>query len=116
MNRALGYHLLLEFYGCPPGTLGKVEYVEKTMNEAAKVSNANVVKTFFHQFNPHGVSGIIVIQESHLSIHTWPEHGYAAVDLFTCSDDVDVEKALEYLRSAFNPSSVSVVELRRGIL
>ncbi|RKZ27454.1 adenosylmethionine decarboxylase [bacterium] len=116
MNRALGYHLLLEFHGCPPETLEKVEYVEKAMKEAARVSRANVVDTFFHQFNPHGVSGVIVIQESHLSIHTWPEHGYAAVDLFTCSEDVDVEKAIEYLRSAFRPSSVSVVELRRGIV
>jgi len=68
----------------------------------------------FHRFAPHGVSGAVVISESHLTIHTWPEYGYAAVDLFTCGDTVSSEKAFQHLRSALESQQVSTMEMRRG--
>ena len=96
-NKTLGYHYFFEFYDCPAQKLSRVEPVRKAMLEAAKKSGANIVNDVFHQFSPQGVSGVVVIQESHLSIHTWPEHGYAAVDFFTCSLNTHPKKALQHL-------------------
>lgn len=84
------------------------------MMTAAKESNAHTIGTFFHQFKPHGVSGVIVIEESHLSIHTWPEHGYAAIDYFYCSDEVLPDRAIEVFRAKFKPEKIKVKEFKRG--
>ncbi len=116
MSKALGRHVLVEFYGCSPETLTKTDYVEKAMLNAAKVSNAHIVETLFHQFLPYGVSGVVVIEESHYTIHTWPEHGYAAIDLFTCSDDVLIDKAIQYLEDSFLPTRIEKVEISRGLI
>ena len=97
--RALGRHLLVEFTGCDPSRLDEVPAIENAMTHAAQAAGATVIETSFHHFSPIGVSGVVVIQESHLAIHTWPEHGYAAVDLFTCGDKVDPWIALESSRS-----------------
>lgn len=116
MTKALGKHVLIEFYGCSPETLTKTDYVEKAMVKAAKVSNARIVESLFHQFLPFGVSGVVVIEESHYTIHTWPEHGYAAIDLFTCSEDVMIEKAIQYLEDSFLPSRIERFEMDRGLI
>ncbi|OYV03159.1 adenosylmethionine decarboxylase [candidate division bacterium WOR-3 4484_18] len=81
MKRALGTHILLEFWGCDPFVLTNSTRIKEALDTAARASNAKVVTDFYHQFHPYGVSGIIIIEESHFSIHTWPEHGYAAIDL-----------------------------------
>jgi S-adenosylmethionine decarboxylase proenzyme len=73
------------------------------------------VETVFHRYNPHGVSGVIVIAESHISLHTWPEYGYAAVDFFTCGEAVDPYKAHDYLKDKLGASAAQVNEVRRGI-
>ncbi len=114
MSQALGRHVLLEFFGCAPETLSRVNYVKDALLNSARISNAKIVDTLFHQFLPYGVSGVVVIEESHFTIHTWPEHGYAAIDLFTCSNDVDVENAVEYLRSTLQPENVERIEVDRG--
>ena len=113
---ALGRQILVEFYHCNPQVLNDQEGIALAMGEAARLSGATVVEEVFHLFNPHGVSGVVVIAESHLSIHTWPEYGYAAVDLFTCGDDIKPEKAFEHLKKLLEAQSVSVMELKRGIL
>jgi len=79
-----GRHLLVEYTGCSLHALNDLERIEALMNEAAKAAGATIVASVFKPFEPHGVSGVVVIEESHLSIHTWPEHGYAAVDFYTC--------------------------------
>ncbi len=112
----LGIHLLVEMYGCDPQTLKGVDYVGKAMERAAKESRAKVVEIFFHQFLPYGVSGVVVIEESHYTIHTWPEEGYAAVDLFYCDPNVDVDKAIEVLKEAFRPKHMTIMEVKRGLL
>lgn len=112
----LGQHLLLEFYGCPDGRLDDVVGVEAAMVEAAGAMGAHVVGAHFHRFEPHGVSGVVVISESHLTIHTWPEYGYAAVDVFTCGAQVDPPAAVEALEAAFEPTDVQRAELSRGRL
>jgi len=114
--RALGRHLMVELYGCDVMVLNDKERIERIMTEAAVRSGATVVQSVFHLFNPHGVSGVVVIAESHLAIHTWPEHGYAAVDIFTCGTDVDPWKAHEYIKKELGASHFSTVEMTRGEL
>ncbi|GEM_PF-654789 len=115
-SRTLGTHLLVELYGCNARTLERVAYVERALVQAAHESNAHIVSHFFHEFEPYGVSGVVVIEESHYTIHTWPEHRYAAVDLFYCAETVDAERALEVLRRAFEPEQMDVMLIRRGVL
>lgn len=114
MKKSLGVHIILEFFGCDPNTLTRRDYVERVLMEAAQKANTHTIGTFFHQFKPHGVSGVIIIEESHISIHTWPEHGFAAIDFFYCSDEVDAEKFIEVVKEAFKPTKVSRVEFTRG--
>jgi len=90
--------------------------VEKLMTEAALECGATIVQKCFHMFNPYGVSGVVIIAESHLAIHTWPELGYAAVDLFTCGDKCDPKVSYEYLKKMFNSRNASYTELKRGII
>ncbi len=110
----LGKHILVEFYNCDKKILNNAKLVEKYMVESAKKANATVVQSVFHLFNPHGVSGVVVISESHLAIHTWPEYGYASIDLFTCGDDVNPWVAFEYLKEKFNAEKTEQKEITRG--
>jgi S-adenosylmethionine decarboxylase len=89
--------------------------VREAMLSAARESGATVVTDVFHQFNPHGVSGVVVIAESHIAIHTWPEHGFAAVDVFTCGKSIDITVIRSILQDAFQASDVSERAFARGI-
>lgn len=86
------------------------------MVSAAKACRATVVDVAFHEFKPFGVSGVVVIAESHLSIHTWPEYRYAAVDIFTCGKSIDPEQAVEHIAGGFQCPQPSIVEVKRGII
>ncbi|MEB3207015.1 MAG: adenosylmethionine decarboxylase [Vampirovibrionales bacterium] len=110
----LGHHLLAEFYHCNSNVLNNLQLIKKIMTDAAVACGATVVQNCFHQFNPYGVSGVIVIAESHLTIHTWPELEYAAVDLFTCGDACNPMVAYDVMREQLGSSASSLVELRRG--
>jgi len=99
---------------CDPDVLNDVPTIEKAMVEAATKANATVISSDFHHFSPWGVSGVVIIQESHLAIHTWPEYQYAAVDLFTCGDEVDPWLAFDNLKEALNSQTYSVLEMHRG--
>jgi S-adenosylmethionine decarboxylase proenzyme len=111
----LGRHVLAELYDCDSNVLNNVQMIEKYMEEAAVECGATVVDKKFHMFSPYGVSGVVIIAESHLAIHTWPELGYAAVDLFTCGDTCDPVKAYEYLKEKFHAGSAIYTELKRGM-
>ena len=111
---SLGRHLLTEFYGCDRKTLNDSDRIKKIMEEAAITSGASIVQSVFHLFNPHGVSGVVVIAESHLTIHTWPEYRYSAVDIFTCGEEVDPWRAHHYLKEKLGAGSTSTVEMLRG--
>lgn len=112
---SLGSHLLVEFYGCDGKTLEQESLVKEAMCEAARRSRASIVTDSFHEFKPYGVSGAVIIQESHYTIHTWPEHGYAAVDLFYCSNSVAVDVAVRTLQECFRPARTSYLLVRRGL-
>jgi S-adenosylmethionine decarboxylase len=114
--QSLGRHILAEIYGCNYDLLNDVDTVEEFMISAALEAGAEIREFVFHKFSPQGVSGVVVISESHLAIHTWPELGYAAVDVFTCGDTVDPWDACRYLVEAFRATSVNASEVKRGIL
>lgn len=111
--KALGRHILVEFMNCKADVLNDVAAIEKAMVDAAQIAGATVINSTFHHFSPYGVSGVVVIQESHLAIHTWPEYRYAAVDLFTCGSSVDPWVSFEHLKKAFD-ASYSALEMNRG--
>lgn len=112
---ALGRHILAEIYGCDAEILNNSELIEKIMVESALEAGAEVREVAFHKFSPQGVSGVVVISESHLAIHTWPELGYAAVDIFTCGDRVNPWDACNYLTRKFNAGHLSANEYQRGV-
>lgn len=112
---SLGSHVLIELFGCDKTSLEAEQSVGKAMRDAAEESEATVVTESFHEFKPWGVSGAVIIQESHYTIHTWPEHGYAAVDLFYCGGTIYVDKAVDVLRERFKPSKIKFLVVRRGI-
>ena len=114
--KILGRHLIAEFVGCQSDLLDDQQGLETAMKEAVRVSGATIVSTVFHRFNPKGVSGVVVIAESHISIHTWPEYGYAAVDFFTCGEAVDPHLACEFMKTYLRASDATTVdEVPRGI-
>ncbi len=114
--KALGRHILVEYYNCDPETLNDLNLVEESMKEAAVKAGSTIVDSVFRRFAPHGISGVVVIAESHLAIHTWPEYGYAAVDLFTCGEKVDPWIAHDYLLDVFCARDSDCRELPRGEL
>jgi S-adenosylmethionine decarboxylase proenzyme len=113
---ALGRHILSEYYGCDIQILNNLELLEHYMRKAVIESGATIIDSTFHKFSPHGVSGVIVIAESHMALHTWPEYGYAAVDFFTCGDRVDPMKAFDYMNKKLKPENYSSKELKRGLI
>jgi len=114
--QTLGRHLLIEYYECDEVLLADKERVRGILLEAARRARATIVTDVFHGFSPHGVSGVVVIAESHLAIHTWPEYGYAAVDVFTCNERLDRGVIQEFLREEFRAQNVSSMEVQRGIV
>jgi S-adenosylmethionine decarboxylase len=112
--KPLGIHYLAEFFDCNRAKIDDAAYIERIMLEATELSGARMIKPFFHQFSPQGVSGVIVIAESHFAIHTWPEHGYAAVDLFSCAD-FDYKSALNHIRERIEARHHFVAQVKRGV-
>lgn len=116
MILSVGKHVLVDLHGCDKELLKKVDYISDIMYEAAKISEANVVGKFFKQFDPWGVSGVIVISESHISIHTWPEYGIAAIDYFSCSEEPKIDLAINYLKEKLKSKSQEDISVTRGHL
>jgi S-adenosylmethionine decarboxylase len=112
---ALGRHMLLELFDCDPDAINSLDIVKTSMVEAAKRAQATIVDVIFHEFNPFGISGVVVIAESHLAIHTWPEYRYAAIDVFSCGETLQPQVAVEHLVEQLGAARTSVVELQRGV-
>ncbi|HKP60210.1 MAG TPA: adenosylmethionine decarboxylase [Polyangiales bacterium] len=109
-----GRHLLVEYTGCDASVLDDLKRIEALMNQAAKAARTNIVASVFQPFEPQGVTGVVVVEESHLSIHTWPEHGYAAVDFFTCGEAIP-EMAHRVLSEGLRAERAEVIFVDRGI-
>ena len=105
----------MEFNDCSVEALDNMKHLELDMIDAAKASNATIIKSVFHQFSPQGVTGVVVVAESHLAIHTWPELGYAAVDFFTCNHKMDYQKTYDYLVEKLESKNHSFQTVQRGM-
>jgi len=112
----LGQHLLAEFFDCNANILNNPSLIETLMKEAALACGATIVQSCFHRFNPIGVSGVVVIAESHLTIHTWPELGYASIDLYTCGDQCEPTVAFDYLHEKLMCGKANYSRFNRGLL
>lgn len=112
----LGTQILLELVGAPHDLLDDVDFVREAMTDAARRAGLTVVGELFHRFNPQGVSGVVVIAESHIAIHTWPERGYASIDLYTCGEVDGGKLAADFLTEAFQAAHCSRRVLRRGLV
>jgi len=110
----LGKHYLVEYHNCDPSILDDQPSIQNILLEAALKSGATVLEYSFHKFSPQGVSGVVVIAESHISIHTWPEYGYAAVDIFTCGTKVDPWIAYNIMKEMLSSAETMVREIDRG--
>ena len=114
---ALGKHMTVEYYECDSEILADPVQVERAFLLAAEKSGATVLGSDFHVFEPQGVSGVVVISESHLAVHAWPEHDYAAVDIFTCGDTIDFQAAVDSLKESLKSEEVIISSLmNRGIV
>ena len=114
MNAPLARHTLLELHGCDSTLLNNPDNLKALLVEAVRRGQGTIVTEVFHTFSPHGVSGVVVIAESHVAIHTWPEHGYAAVDIFSCGTKLDHFAIREWIRAGLGAETVESRELARG--
>ena len=106
--------MLIELHGCNAELLNNPVALKELLLEAVRRGHGTIVTDVFHTFSPHGVSGVIVIAESHVAIHTWPEHGYAAVDIFSCGTKLDHAAIRDWVAAGMGASSVESQELARG--
>ena len=111
---AIGRQLILELWECDPQSLDAPDTVKRAIKEAVSASGATLVRLLVHRFPGVGITGIAVLAESHMVVHTWPEYGYAAVDLFTCGESADPARSVPALRRRFSPKRVQVTEIERG--
>lgn len=114
--KSLGQQLIVELYGCNRTLLDDPSRLEQILTEAIRRSGGTIIRPCFHHFSPHGVTGVVVIAESHVSIHTWPEFGYCALDVFTCGTQVKTDQIFEFVRSELQAQETSVMEVKRGTL
>ncbi len=110
-NKTLGKQLVVEFFGCNRIILDDIEQIEKIMLDAALAAHATIVAHKFHQFSPQGVSGAVIVAESHLAIHTWPEYNYCHVDIFTCGEYTDNDAALEIIKQGIGADHYKVTKI-----
>jgi len=112
---ALGIQLAVELFDCDENILNDQRLLEQSLVEAATNAGATVVDSVFHQFNPHGISGAVIIAESHVAIHTWPEYCYAALDIFTCGNDIEPENIAEEVKYVLGADRMHVSRILRGV-
>ena len=111
--RCAGVHLIVDLHGAR--RLNDIDHIEATLRRCVEAANATLLHIHLHHFQPSGVSGVAVLAESHISIHTWPERGYAALDIFMCGS-CDPYKAIPVIRRAFEPGVVQLSEQKRGVI
>ncbi len=112
---SIGIHLVGDLKGVEPEKISNSEVMQEVMESAVKYGRLTKIRSYYHQFSPGGVSGIILLAESHLSFHTWPEYGLVALDIFTCGPSENAESALEYILGKLTPTSIEYKRIERGV-
>ncbi len=116
MAKTLGLHILADLYGVNPDFIDRVEDIRHLLESAVKVADLTKISSHYYQFQPHGATGVVLLAESHISIHTWPEHGLATVDVYTCGDPQKAYKAMDYIISTLEPTRVDKQVHERGLI
>ncbi|MCS7262099.1 MAG: adenosylmethionine decarboxylase [Aquificaceae bacterium] len=116
MAKTLGLHILADLYGVHPDLIDRVEDVRQLLESAVKIAGLTKISSHYYQFQPHGATGVVLLAESHISIHTWPEHGLATVDVYTCGDPSKAYRAMDYIVSSLEPSRVDKQVHERGLV
>ncbi|MGB9873476.1 MAG: adenosylmethionine decarboxylase [Hydrogenobacter sp.] len=116
MAKTLGLHILADLYGVNPDLIDKVEDIRHLLESAVKVAGLTKISSHYYQFQPHGATGVVLLAESHISIHTWPEHGLATVDVYTCGDPLKAYRSMEYIVSVLKPTRVDKQVFERGLV
>ena len=111
----MGRHIIAELWGCDKAKLNDISFIKETFVDAALEAGAEVREVAFHKFAPQGISGVVIISESHLTIHSFPEHGYASNDVYTCGDRIDPNVASNYISKALSASKSETIEIPRGM-
>ncbi len=111
----MGRHVIAELWDCNEAKLNDMAFIEQIFVDAALKAGAEVREVAFHKFAPFGVSGVVIISESHLTIHSFPEHGYASIDVYTCGDRIDPNVAADYIQQALEANTCEKVEVPRGM-
>lgn len=112
--KVIGKHLTVDMYGCSFDSLDNLEFIKAAMLEAVKEANMTLLNLSYHKFEPQGLTALALLAESHMSIHTYPELGYAAVDVFTCGDQSRPDRALAVLKSFLKPEKTKTTNIMRG--
>lgn len=115
MNDTLGNHLFVELSGCDIDHINDLDYLDKVLSEAITLSGATILTKSSHRFSPQGISMLFMLAESHLSIHTWPERGYASIDMYTCGNS-DPIKACQHLIETLKARHYQYTHYQRGLL
>ncbi len=113
-SQPLARHLLAEYYGCDPDLLDSVSRLKDTLEDAARAAKTTIISTHLHKFAPQGVSGVVILAESHLAVHTWPEFGFASVEIFVCGDEAEPDAGHRFLQGALQPRHTVVRNVSRG--
>ncbi|GAA0611114.1 S-adenosylmethionine decarboxylase proenzyme [Virgibacillus siamensis] len=111
----MGRQVIAELWDCNIDILNDINLLERIFVDAAIKAGATVRNVLFHQFAPHGVSGVVIISESHLTIHSFPEHGYASIDVYTCGTKIDPTIAVEHIVYALESKTNEIKEIPRGM-
>ncbi|MGC8585387.1 MAG: adenosylmethionine decarboxylase [Thermoplasmata archaeon] len=114
MKMAVGIHVIADFYGVEENTLAYVETMKPIFEESVRYAKLTKISSDYYQFRPRGCSGIILLAESHISFHTWPEHGLVTLDIYTCGDPNQAFVALDFFQKTFKPTKISQVVIERG--
>lgn len=109
-----GHHVILDLYGCDPYVLNDYDYLYEVMRDAMKLANAHLLDLAGHKFEPQGVTLLALLAESHASIHTWPQEEYAALDVYTCGENMNTRKAVEYWKEKLQAKTAVERELLRS--
>lgn len=116
MKKSLGYQTTVDFYDCDATIIDSVSSIKSVLEKAADIMKLSVVNTTIHEFSPIGISGVIVIKESHIAIHTWPEHNYVALDFFTCNKSFDLDEGIAWIQHQFKAKRLEKNSSQRGFL
>jgi S-adenosylmethionine decarboxylase proenzyme len=113
-NKPSGFakHLILELWDA--SNTNSAATVRKALRDACAYGDLRLDRVLIHQFSPHGISGVAIIADAHIAIHTWPEYSFAAVDIYSSNDNADIDKIAEVIKSAFSPCQASQAKIRRG--